>query len=111
MLQTLGRVLITTPGTPVRATANEADPAARFTCHGLLIQALPANTGRIYIGKAGMNKASHAGLHAILAIPTSNILPTFSVALTLAPAAVSVHDIFLDADVANDGVIITTLIT
>src|SRR6185369_15881341 len=110
MLRPFAKVTVPVSGVPVRATVNEADPTARVSCHGFMFQALPGNTGKIYIGSNQMSKATLQNLVSILAVPTANSIPTFSAALTLAPNAVHLHDLYIDADNANDGVIISMLI-
>lgn len=111
MIQPLGKLLVPLAGVPTRVTANRASPTDRYTVHGVLFQALPTNTGRIYIGDSTLNRATFAGLFAMLAVPTANLLPTFSAALTLAPNAVRLDDMFIDADNNNDGVIVSVLVT
>lgn len=49
-------------------------------------------------------------MFAFIAIPTANHIPAFSVALTIAPNALNVGDFYVDADVADDGVIVTYLV-
>ena len=109
MIVSLG-LIVPTPGTPLRVTNNQAAPADRYAVHGLLIQARPTNIGRIYVGLVGMNKAALAGLLGLLAVPTSNVLPSFSIALTLAPNAINAADIYVDSDNVADGVIVSALI-
>lgn len=111
MLQSIGRIVVPVAGTPVRVTSGQTDPAERFACHGVLIQARPGNAGRVYIGTATMNRVAETGLYAILAIPTANQLPTFSAALTLSPNAIQLQDLFIDVDVNNDGVLVSVLVT
>ena len=111
MLETLGKILVPVPGTLVRVTNNLAQPAIRYACHGVLFQALPSNTGRVYVGTSALNRGALTGVYAVLAVPTTNQLPSFSIALTLAPNAVQLQEMYLDADNVNDGVIITTLVT
>jgi hypothetical protein len=111
MIQSLGRLIVAVPGTPVRVTTNLPQPTDRYACHGVLLQALPSNVGRVYIGTSGLVRATFANVYAYLAVPTANQGPTFSAALTLAPNAVQLQDMFIDADNANDGVIVTTLVT
>ena len=110
MMQTLGKIQPAV-GVPLRATNNQSAPAARVACHGVLIQALPTNVGRVYVGDAALNRATFGGLYAILATPSGSLIPTFSAALTLAPNAINVADLFLDVDNAGDGVIVSVLIT
>lgn len=119
MLQVLGPVRVAIPGTPVSVTATVAtvdaggivNNPARFTCHAVLFQALPANTGKVYVGLAGLNKTTLAGVAAVLAVPTANAIPAFSVSLTLAPAGVDLSDLYLDADVATEGALVSILVT
>lgn len=111
MMESLGRVRIVTPGVLVRVTVNQPVPSARYACHGVMFQALPSNVGNVYIGLSGLVRATLAQVLAVLAIPTVNSFPTFSAALTLAPNAVQLQDLYIDADNANDGVIVATLVT
>lgn len=112
MLQAIGKLAVPLPGTPVRATSKELDPAKVFLCHGVLFQALTTNTGRVYIGVTGMNKSSPGmdGVLAVLAVPTVTLLPTFSVALTISPNGLRLQDLYLDTEQPNDGVLCTVLI-
>jgi len=109
MIQSLGK-LVPTPGTPVRATTNLPVAEQKLRVHGVLIQALPGNTGRVYIGTSALNRAAFTDLYAVLAVPSGAALPSFSTALTLAPNAINVGDFYIDCDVASDGVIVTVLI-
>jgi hypothetical protein len=116
--QALGKIGVTVPGTLVRVTSvidldaggvrNSID---RFTCHAVLFQAWKANTGYVYVGLANMNKNSGEGVLAVLAVPTVNSIPAFSISLTMSPAGVNLSDIYLDADVAGEGPLVTLLIT
>jgi hypothetical protein len=110
MIQALGKVTVPAAGTPVRSTANLTDPTRRYAVHGVLIQALTGNTGKVYIGTTGLNKSTLANVFAVLAIPTTNQLPTFSAALTLAPNAITLDDLYLDADINGEGVLVTALV-
>lgn len=109
MLQSLGKV-IPTPGTPLRATASQSDPAARTACHGVLVQALPTNTGKTYIGTSAINKTTLQGLHAVLPIPSASVIPSFSASLAISPNAINVAEIWIDVDNANDGVTVSVLV-
>ena len=111
MIQAYAKITVAVPGTPERVTKGESNPAATQGCHGVLIQALPTNTGKIYIGTSAMSKAAFTGLFAMLAVPNTNFIPSFSAALTLSPSAIQLRDLYIDADVATDGVIVTALIT
>ena len=101
---------VTVPGTIVRATSQQPDPTKGYACHAVLIQALPANVGRVYIGASNMNRVARTRLFAILPTPTANQLPTFSAALTLAPNGIGLEGFYIDADNGDDGVIVTILV-
>ena len=111
MIQAYAKITVPVPGTPVRVTLNETDPTASRGCHGVLIQVLKSNTGAVYVGTSAMNKTALTGLYAQLAIPTANFIPSFSAALTLSPGGIQLRDLYIDADVAAEGVIVTALIT
>jgi len=110
VLLVIGKTVTPVPGTPVRFTSTQANPAEKFSCHGVLAQALPTNTGKVYIGMSGMNKASLANVIAVLAIPTDHTIPSFTVALTLSPNAINLSDLYLDADIASEGALVSVLI-
>lgn len=107
-----GAFTVTTPGTPVPITAPSTGSGTGgnpFNIHGVLFQALPTNTGKVYVGLAGMNKATYVGVLAILPIPTENFLPAFSTSLTIAPNALILTQFAIDADNASDGVLVSAL--
>ena len=105
-----GKVTVAVPGTPVRVTAANANPVIHAACHGIMFQTLPTNTGKIYIGRANMNKAAFTGLFAMLVAPSASQLPNFSAAITQAPNALGVEEFYVDADNAGEGVIVTILV-
>jgi hypothetical protein len=105
MIDSLGKITVATPGTLVRATVNRPDPNKPLPCHGILFEALPTNVGRVYVGRSGLVRATLVGTYAILPIPTANVFPTFSTALTLAPNGLAAQDFYIDADTAGDGVL------
>ena len=115
MIGCKGAVRVGTPGTPVQITApatgsgNGGNP---YNIHGVLFQALPGNTGKVYIGLAGLDIAdtdNYPGVAAILPIPTTNFLASFSTSLTIAPNALVLTEFWIDADSAEDGVLVTWL--
>lgn len=116
MIKDAGPLTVAVPGTPVQAAsllnavlplvpANTPQP-----CHAVMFQALPGNTGKIYIGRQTLNRSTGAGVFGFLAIPTTSHIPSFSTAITIAPNALNLNDYWIDADVANDGVIVTVLL-
>lgn len=113
MLKVFGPLVVATPGTPVRASVlvTAPDNPASYKVHAVLMQARPSNVGKVYIGMLGLNRATLAGVATVLAIPTANSLAAFSVAHTISPAGVDLSDLWLDADNAGDGVLLTVLVT
>ena len=111
MIRAYAKITVPVPGTPVRVTVSESDPSAAQGCHGVLIQVIKTNTGAVFVGNNVMNRALFTGLFAQLAIPTVNQIPTFSAALTLSPGGIQLRDLYIDADNANDGVIVSILVT
>lgn len=110
MLKPLGRFLVPVAGTPVRLTSTQTNPAESFPCHGVYIQALPTNLGKVYVGTSAMNKATLAEVIAIIAIPSAGNLPAFTAALTLAPNAINLSDLYLDVDTGSEGALVSVLI-
>jgi hypothetical protein len=105
MLVSLGKVDVAAPGTPERLTKNRTDPTEEFPVHAVLAQVLPGNKGNVYIGVAGMDRTSLAGVVAILPIPTVNLLATFSASISYAVAGLQADEIWVDADQSGDGVV------
>jgi len=103
MLASLGKITVASAGTPVRLTSVLAIPGNHVPAQGVVIQALSGNTGKIFIGLSTMNKTTLAGVLFILAVPTTNIIPSFSVS-QLSTAGVGVEDLWIDADNTAEGV-------
>ena len=110
MLQPIGKFTVAAAGTPTRCTSTQSDPAEAFPCHGVLIQALSSNAGKVYIGTAAMNKSTLANVLAVLPVPTANSLPSFTAALTLAPNSVDLAKLYLDVDTNGEGALVSVLI-
>jgi hypothetical protein len=104
----LGPLVVAAAGTPKQVVAPTAmNPPS---CHAVIIEALPGNTGKVYIGLAGLNKGTLQQVLVVLPIPTANLIPTFSIALTVAGNAVNLGNLFVDADVNGEGVLISALV-
>ena len=110
MILSIGPMRVAVPGTPVRFTSTQANPTEKFSCHGVLAQALPLNVGKVYVGMSTMNRVTLANVVAVLAIPTDNTIPSFTVALTLSPNAINLADLYVDADIALEGALVSVLI-
>lgn len=100
-LRALGKVTVTTAGTPVRVTAT----ATR--CQSIAVQAWPANAGKIWVGtSASMNKTTGEGILAIIAIPDA-VIPAASFSIPLSPAGLDASSLWIDADNNGEGCIVT----
>ncbi len=115
----LGKITVPTAGVPRRLIdalspgqlvqlAAEAGPGP---IHGIMLQAWHANTGKVFVGTAGMDKTSGANVGALIAVPTVNAIPAFSMALTLVANALALSDFYLDVDTGGEGVVVSVLVT
>jgi hypothetical protein len=104
----LGKLPVPTPGTPVRPTFPPT--LSLHSVHAVTIVALPGNTGAVYIGVAGMNKTTLAGVLQILPIPTINALPSFQASIAEAGNGISLDQLYVDADTAGEGVLVSAII-
>lgn len=100
----LGKVTVPTPGTLVRLSAN------RIPCQSIMLQPLGGNTGTIYVGGSGLTRATLADVALVLVKPAAATpIGSYSLSVPMAPAALDANTVFLDADTANDGVLVTLL--
>jgi len=110
-IHSLGKVTVAVSGTPARLTTNESTPSARYTCHAIMIEALPTNTGAVYImDRSNGVIATLVGVVAILATPTTNFLPSWTVGISASANPIDLSLYYVDAAVNGDGVLVTTLI-
>jgi len=104
----LGRVLVAVPGVLAQVVVPPyVNPP---TVHAILIEALPSNTGRVYVGVQGLVRATLANCLAVLPIPTANMIPTFSITVTEAANGVALSSFYFDADVGGEGVMVSAII-
>jgi hypothetical protein len=75
-----------------------------------MVQVLPMNSGRVYVGLLGMNKTTKAGVLAVLGVPTQNVIPAFTATVSYATAEFNLADIFIDVEVGNEGVIVSCIV-
>lgn len=108
-LHALGKVTVVTAGTPVEVTINQTTPSARYAAHSFMVEALPANTGKIYVGFVGLNKGTLANVLAIIPVPTVNLIPSFSSTIAYAPGGFNLADIYIDADVNGEGALVSAI--
>lgn len=98
-----GRVVVTTPGTPVPLAT---DPS--ITACKIFMQVVPGFTGKTYAGNRSMNKSTLAGVARIL-WPNSagGFSETFYVESQDGANAIRLMDYAIDADVAGEGLLVT----
>ena len=114
-LFSMGKVATVVAGTPVNVPSpsfswmGPAQPVLT-TVHAFMVQALSGNAGKIYVGVAGMNKSTLAGVLVVLPVPTVNLIPTWSVSLTEGPNALSLTDLWIDSDNSGEGVTVSGVI-
>lgn len=109
MIDGEGVMRVAAPGTLVRLTTPQPNPAQHFGIHALMVQVVPGNLGKIYVGKIGMDKATLSKVWAILMPPAQSFLPTFSVSVTIAPNGLAMEDFYMDADNPGEGALVTFL--
>ena len=99
----LGRVNVATPGTPV---ALSADPAVRAA--KILFQVIPGLTGKGYIGKSGMVRATLANVIRVLWPNASGgISDAFLLESKQDSDVLNVSSYFIDMDVAGEGLLVS----
>ena len=103
IINCMGRVNVTTPGTCVPLAT---DPA--ITASKLFIQVIPGLTGKTYFGSKSLNKATLAGVSRIL---WPNAAGGFSENFFLESQdgtnGIRLKDYAIDADVAGEGLLVT----
>jgi hypothetical protein len=104
MTQTsLGRVNVSTPGTPVRLST---DPTQRVS--KLFFQVIPGLTGKAYIGKPGMNKSTMSGVSRILWPNASGGLSDqFFLETQDGADSIPLSDYAIDVDTAGEGLLVS----
>jgi hypothetical protein len=101
-LEALGKVTVTSAGTPVRVTAT------RTGAQSIMVQAWHNNTGKIWVGtSASMNTTTGAGVLAMIPAPVAGTIPNASFSIPLAPSGINAADIWIDADTNGEACIVT----
>ncbi len=110
----LGKTVVAVAGTPVLVVipthANGLPVINPARCHAFIVQALSGNTGKVYVGTTGLVKSTLANVLVVLAVPATNVIPTLSVAVQQAANSLGLDDVYIDADVNGDGVLISVMI-
>jgi hypothetical protein len=99
----LGRVNVATPGTPVPLSADPTVRAAK-----ILFQVIPGLTGKGYIGKSGMVRATLANVIRVLwPNPSGGISDAFFIESQDDADVLNVSSYFIDMDVAGEGLLVS----
>jgi hypothetical protein len=106
MLVSFGKKTVTTAGTIVQVTTTPTN------LNGLVIQALAANTGQIYVGLSNLVKSTLVGCLYVIGKPPTAFgeLPRYIVQSGVSVAPVDLSVIWLDSDVSGEGVLISYLV-
>jgi hypothetical protein len=99
----LGRLNVTTPGTPVPVSTDPTVRAAK-----IYFQVLPGLTGKGYIGKKGMVRASLTNVIRVLAPnPTGGLSDSFFLESQQDADVLNLSEYYIDMDVAAEGLLIS----
>ena len=99
----LGRVNVATPGTPVPLSADPTVRAAK-----ILFQVIPGLTGKGYIGKSGMVRATLANVIRVLwPNPSGGISDSFMIESREDSDVLNVAEYSIDMDVAGEGLLVS----
>jgi hypothetical protein len=101
-LTTAQKISVATPGTPV-ALSSSSTARVRH----IHIQAAPANTGKVYLGTPAMVKATLAGVAHVFAIPATG-QKFEAIDFQTHEDAIYLNQYAVDADVAAEGLIVST---
>jgi hypothetical protein len=102
-INTMGRVSVPTPGTPVPLVSSTTVVASK-----LFFQVIPGLTGKTYAGVATMNKTTLAGVARILWPNASGgFSETFYIEAQDGENSIRLADYAVDADVAGEGLLVT----
>jgi len=104
----LGKIIVATPGVPVRATSNRPNPAARFEVHAYAVQRLKASKGDIYVSLSSVDDRTVMA-RILCRLDTSQ--PSFSAGIGIELNGTNMADVWFDADNAGDGVTVGVLIS
>ena len=100
--RSLGKIAVSSPGTPVRVTSDTS-----IRAHRIRFAVVIGETGRVFLGVEGMNKATGAGV-------VKEFWPTGAgggvadeLVLESASGELRPSDYYIDANTAGEGLIIT----
>ena len=100
MIGTLGRVRVTTAGTPVQLTTT------RTPVQGLYVTPEHDNTGVVYVGLAGMVAATGVNVIGVIGIPGTHGIVPFNPQVSASPVIGDLSLLWIDASVSGDGIFV-----
>ena len=99
----LGRINVATPGTPVQLSANTTLRASK-----IFFQVIPGLTGKGYIGKGGMVRATLANVMRVLwPNAAGGFSDSFFVESNQDSDVLNLSEYYIDMDVAGEGLLVT----
>lgn len=100
--KTLGKIVVTSAGTPVQASATDV------WCENYMVEPWHTNTGRMWIGNsASMSKTTGAYVRGYLPIPHDNVVTAYSPGKgTHGIMSYNLKDLWIDSEVNGESVII-----
>ena len=99
----LGRVNVTTPGTMVPLSTNTSLRAAK-----IFFQVIPGLTGKGYVGKSGMVRATLANVIRVLWPNASGgFSDSFYIESQQDSDVLNLSEYYIDMDVAGEGLLVT----
>lgn len=102
----LGKIAPTTPGTPVQLTTDDTIKA-----QAVFASQIGGTTGRVLLGRVGLNKTTLAGcIKPFLPPSASGFLDSFEVAADDRSNCIQLSKYVVDADVANEGLVISYVV-
>lgn len=116
MIQPIGRFVVSAPGTLVPVYV-PAQVGKAYPIHAIQFQSVPGNQGIVYVGTSTLVRATFAQVLGLVARPSYDAdgqtvaLPAWAAAHTIAPNGMALNVFYLDADFANDAVIVTVIVT
>ena len=103
IINSLGRVNVPVPGTPVPLTTNPAITASK-----LFVQVIPGLTGKTYLGIPTMTKSTLAGVARVLwPNSTGGFSEHFFLEWQDGTNSIRLAEYAIDADVASEGLLVT----
>jgi len=118
-LRVLGKVTVTVGGVPERVTKNLPNPTARIDVQAIFLQALPTNSGLVYVRTRGASgsltddRGTLAVTMSCIPAPTSPVtgpFPSVTMSEPVIPSGFNLADLCLDVDQDGDGVLVSAVI-